>query len=293
MTLLITTLSWAQTDPLARKAPPSWQISSSASYTSGDYGTNIRTTSIYVPFTLKRFFSDGSIAVTVPWVSIRSDGGITFVGEGGHGQNRRQRGKGSGSSGSGSGSSGSGSDDDGDGDVDDDDNIPGIQSKKTTRSGLGDVTLSGRYYVLNEQDYLPSIAGTGFVKFPTANENKGLGTGEFDGGFGIELSKSLTRDLILYLDGGYAILGEPPGTQLNNPWRYDAGLGYYITDSLVISAFYEESRAIAAASPNPRDIFGSLNYTISPMFRIYASGLAGLSNGAPDYSASGGISIRF
>ncbi|RMH37040.1 MAG: transporter [Nitrospirae bacterium] len=265
---------------------PTWQVSSSVNYNSGDYGTDTTTTSLYIPLTVKRLFEDGSISLTIPYISIESDGSVTFIGGEPHGQKRRQRGKGS-------GVSGGDRDKDGDGDVDDDDQIPGIRAARTTESGLGDIILSGRYFVFDEGDWLPSVAVTGFVKFPTADEDRGLGTGEYDGGFGAQLSKFLTDDLIVYVDGGYTFIGQPPGPELNNQWNYDVGVGYYLTDDLLASAFYEEWRAVTDTGVNPWDLFFSLQYSLLEWLRVNASGLVGLSDGAPDYGVSGGLLLQF
>jgi long-subunit fatty acid transport protein len=155
------------------------------------------------------------------------------------------------------------------------------------------VTLAARYYLIDEQDWIPSVNLTGRVKFPTANENKGLGTGEFDSGFGGELAKSLTRDLTLYLDGGYTFLGNPKGRNFRNQWNFDVGLGYYLTDDLQASVFYEEFRAVVKGIPNSRDLYGDLNYRISKAIRMNVGGFVGLSESAADFGFSGGIRFRF
>ena len=64
-----------------------------------------------------------------------------------------------------------------------------IAGQKVTTTGIGDVILRGRYYLVEEQDYMPLIAVTARLKFPTANASQGLGTGEFDHGYGVEVSK--------------------------------------------------------------------------------------------------------
>ena len=272
--VLIPITSWGES------SPPTWQISSNPSYSRGDYGTKVTTSVFYLPLAVKRLFSFGELSVTVPFVSITTDGSVTFVGgdrSGGGGSN-----SGSGSSNSGSGSSGQSEDDD-----------TTTTTKKKTESGLGDVTLAGRYYLLDEQDWIPSVNLTGRVKLPTADEDKGLGTGEFDGGFGGELAKSLTRDLMVYLDGGYTFLGDPKGRNFRNQWNYDVGLGYYLTDNLRASIFYEEYRAVIAGIPNPRDVYADLNYRITNAIRMTIGGFAGLSESAADYGFSGSLRFRF
>ena len=163
----------------------------------------------------------------------------------------------------------------------------------STESGLGDIVLRGRYYLIEEQDLIPLVAVTGRIKFPTADEGRGLGTGEFDEGFGVELSKTLFADWIAYLDGGYTLIGDPTGLDLNNQWYFDVGAGYYITDNLLASVFYEEFRALREGNSNPRDFLFSLFLKATSAWRLTTSVLVGVSDGAPDYEFTGGLSYRF
>jgi len=294
-----------------------WQVSTSASYSSGDFGTSNTTKSVYVPFRIKRFFSRGDVSLTVPYVSITSDGTVTFIGgdrggndgfgDDGRGGDNSGPGSGGGSNsgpgsscsschgGSGSsGSSGRGSSGSGSGGVGGTNTtVTTIAGGQKTESGLGDMTLAGRVYLVDEDEYIPAINITGRVKFPTADDGRGLGTGEFDEGVGVEISKQLTHDLIGYVDGGYTIIGEPTGSSFNNQWNYDVGMGYYVTDSLFTSVFYEEYAAIVSEAPNPRSVSFSLDLTPIPWLRLNAGGFVGLSNGSADHGVNGGVSVRF
>jgi len=64
-------------------------------------------------------------------------------------------------------------------------------------SGLGDIILKGRYYAIEQDGPLPYIDLVGSIKFPTADEDKGLGTGETDftmmAEFARRLENSATR----------------------------------------------------------------------------------------------------
>ncbi len=122
----------------------------------------------------------------------------------------------------------------------------------TTDSGLGDIILRGRYYLIEESTILPLVALTGRIKFPTADADRGLGTGEFDEGVGVELTKRLADRWLAYLDGGYNFIGDAPDTDFHNQWWYDAGIGYDVTDNLHMSVFYEEYRALVNTVNNAR-----------------------------------------
>ncbi len=257
---------------------PQWRISTTVNYSSGSYGTDSRTNILYAPMTIRRVFEDGDVSLTIPFVSISGTGAVRLVGgvptrtSGTAGSTAALAGVAAGS-GKGPGSS--------------------PLSNSTTDSGLGDIILRGRYYLIEEGDVTPLVALTGRIKMPTADVDRGLGTGEFDEGVGVELTKSLTDRWLAYLDGGYNLIGDAPGTDFNNQWWYALGLGYDVTDDFHMSLFYEEYRALINSVNNARDLLALTNYVVNDTVHLTGSLLVGLSNGAPNYGFGLGIRFRF
>ena len=276
--------AWAADSPDQGPAPASqtWQLGFTPSYSSGNFGTNTTSTFFYAPLSIRRLFRDGDVTLVIPFVTATSDGRSTLVG-GNPTVVQDNRGS---NSGPGSSSCEPGED------------KPSCLTgrapgKKVTTSGLGDIILKGRYYVIEEGDYMPLVAVTGRMKMPTASADQGLGTGAFDYGAGLELSKMLGEHWIAFLDGGYNVIGDPDGINLQNQHWYDVGAGFYVTKALLISAYYEEYRAIARGFVNARDIFVATNYTASPAWRFNGGVTFGLSDGAPDFAVTVGTSYRF
>jgi hypothetical protein len=252
-----------------------WRLSTTVNYSSGNYRTDEKTTILYIPLTIKRLFNDGDISLSIPYVRISGTGAVRVVG-GVPTKTSSVSGRAAG------GGSGGGK-------------KPGDSplSSNTTDSGLGDVILRGRYYLIEERGIVPLVALTGRIKFPTADADHGLGTGEFDEGVGAELTKSLGERWLAYLDGGYNWIGDAPGTNFNNQWWYDVGVGHDLTDYLHLSLFYEEYRALVDRVNNARDLLMAADYTAGSGVHLTGSLLVGLSNGAPDYGVSGGIRFYF
>lgn len=277
-----------------------WQISFTPSYSHGNFGTNTTSEFIYAPFSIRRLFAKGDISLVIPSVTAITDGRTTVVGNTAFRVDDN--------SGSNSGSGGGGGSDDncrrdnsGSGNNND---VPcgtttRIAGQKVTTTGIGDVILRGRYYLVEEQDYVPLIAVTARLKLPTANASQGLGTGEFDHGYGIEISKLIGTSWLVFFDGGYNFIGDPDRADgsgplgLRNQYWYDVGTGYYLTKDLLTSVYFEEYRALVPGLPNARDVFFSSNYRLSPAWRLNGGVAVGLSNGAPDYVVSIGTSYRF
>jgi hypothetical protein len=266
-------------------AEKNWQIGFNASYSSGNFGTDTTSQFLYAPWSIRRLFRDGDVSLVIPFVALTSDGTTTLVG----GQPTQTRPE--------SCLSNSGS-----GKVEDRPECQAFlnggstgssQRKTVTNAGLGDIILKGRYYAIEEKDYVPLIALTARMKFPTADESQGLGTGAFDHGYGIELSKMLGEKWIAFLDGGYNFIGDPDGRELQNQYWFDVGGGHYFIKDLLVSVYYEEYRSLVASLVNIRDVFFAFNYRASAEWRFNGGVMVGVSNGAPDYSLSLGTSYRF
>ncbi|MEW6247377.1 MAG: transporter [Nitrospirota bacterium] len=258
--------------PVSRGEEQDWMTSLSIGYSTGTYGTDSPTSILSVPMTIRRLFADGDLSLTVPFVSVTGDCRVTLV----NGLPNRTGGTCPRRTVTILGRSRTFT-------------LPAVVNNQ----GLGDIVLQGRYYVLEEDELAPMVAITARVKFPTANNEIGLGTGEFDEGGGIEMSKEILPDWLVFADAGFTVIGQPEGVTLRNQWIYDLGLGYYVTDAFFVSVSYEEWRAIISGLPNPRDVLVGANYRVASAFRVNVSTTVGLSDGAPDYGLTGGVSIRF
>ena len=128
---------------------------------------------------------------------------------------------------------------------------------------------------------------------PTADSDRGLGTGKFDERGGVETSKHLTDDLMTYFDGGYTVIGKPAGVSLRNQWYADPGLGYSWTKKLLASVYYEWWQSVVAGLQDPQDVLFALNYTATSALRLSGSVSVGLSDGAARRAITGGMSFRF
>lgn len=232
-----------------------WKVSTSANFETGKYGTSSRTDTIYMPVTLKGYFLEGDLSVTVPYVSQTNGAGLVNV----------------------------------DGSVL---QINGSTGPATTSSGLGDIILRGSYYLLTEGKETPfDLNLTAKIKLPTADDAKGLGTGEFDTGFGLEFAKSLPSNFTGYFDVYYTAIGDPPGLDLEDRFAFDMGFSRKIAPDWTMSAFYEESTPLIKPNSHLRDLLVSFEYKADDRTRIFFGGTVGLSETSPDYGLSVGASL--
>jgi outer membrane protein OmpA-like peptidoglycan-associated protein len=93
------------------------------------------------------------------------------------------------------------------------------------QTGAGDLKLGLKYGFLN--DYMGDPVGLairGFVKIPTADENKGLGTGKTSFGADLVLSKNIDEKLDIHGSLGYQWNSDPDGVNIANALKWAVGL---------------------------------------------------------------------
>ena len=255
-----------------------WQVGTAPSFSSGRYGTDTRTDVFYTPITARRLFDDGDLTFVIPMTCIRGNGGVIVV----NGMPvRQERLDVSGQTETRTGTT-------------DSTRTGATAVTPTTACGLGDIIVRGRYYVLDERAWYPTIALRAHVKAPTASEEKGLGTGRPDEGVGVEVSRTIGRGLMAMVDGGYTVIGDRPGFDLRNTWWYDVGLGQSLVKDIVnVSVFVEEYRALVDGLENSRELVTAVSVKSASGWRVQISGSLGLSDGAPDRGFTLGASRRF
>ncbi|MFQ5823870.1 MAG: transporter [bacterium] len=83
-------------------------------------------------------------------------------------------------------------------------------SNGSSKTGFGDMAFGGRVRFKESTINSPSLAGQFSIKLPTADESKGLGTGEVDFNFLFILSQSF-GNVGMDFNMGFSILGNPEG----------------------------------------------------------------------------------
>lgn len=160
-------------------------------------------------------------------------------------------------------------------------------------SGVGDILVRGSYILKRDGPRSYDLAAAGYLKLPTADESRGLGTGELDEGAGLEFGKELRPGLTLLVNGYYTIIGDPDGADYNNQVTLDLGVLRRLDEDLALTLLYETRSAIADGSEDAREIGGNLDYAAEDGNHYFGGLLLGLSEGSPQFGFSVGFSHRF
>jgi hypothetical protein len=160
-------------------------------------------------------------------------------------------------------------------------------------SGLGDIILKGRYYAVDQDGLLPFIDLVGGIKFPTASEDKGLGTGRFDFTALSEFTWRLgDSPWSVLAELGYTFVGKIPGMDMKNRWLYNVGLAYDVDPKLTLSGYLDGRTAIFEGEEDPLSVLLMGQYKFRPDLRLDTLFEIGLSDGSPDFGVTLGLRKR-
>jgi hypothetical protein len=224
-----------------------------AERTRGDYGTSTQTDIWYFPLAASYETGRTVFAVTVPYLIVQGAGDVVVVG--GQGVRARSR----------------------------------TTTTRTTESGLGDVIASGSYGLLTGEGGRPSLDITAKVKFGTADEDRGLGTGEND--YALQLDFSSANGALIFLGNfGYKILGDTATVDFDNVVYGSAGAEWQFGDN-TLGLTADLQQASLADTEGRCELTVSFAYEFSGGRSLGVYAIKGFSDSSPDWGA--GIKLQF
>lgn len=232
-------------------------LSAGADYSTGDYGSSDRTEIWYFPVIAKYERGDLTAKITIPYLTITGPGNV--IG--------------------------------GDGVI-----VvplpPGAALPRRTASGVGDVVAAASYTVLDDRGSGTLLDLTGKVKVPTADESKGLGTGEFD--YAVQLDAYRRFGAATgFATAGYKVLGDPPGVSFRNVWLGAIGTSYRASSATSLGVMFDFRRAALSGGPPLRELTAFLSRRLGGEWKIQLYAVKGLADGSPDWGGGSLLSRMF
>lgn len=226
-----------------------------AEFSSGKYGGQESIEELYVPATFTYYTRRMSIRVTVPYLNVRAPTETL---------------------------------------VDGPDGQPTVEEGPvTTQEGLGDVVGSLTIYdVLTLAGGDVALDLTGEVKFGTADEAKGLGTGKNDYAIQADLYRFFDR-LTIIGSAGYLFRGDPEGTPLDDSFFASAGGAYAVTSRVRAGLFYDYCEASAPGSDALQGLTATISARTGERWYTYGYLSTGFGDGSPDWSVGISLSAGF
>ena len=157
----------------------------------------------------------------------------------------------------------------------------------STERGLGDIIVRAGAVLFPENAGGFSVNGSVAAKLPTADENKGLGTGETDYAAFATISQRLQAFKLL-MTAGYLKTGDPSGLNYHDGFSYGFGLSRRFKKTTVYGS-YDKRRAVIAGLENPQEVGAGFFHILSADYAVKGHFFVGLNNGGPDGGGSLGI----
>ncbi|HKL48249.1 MAG TPA: transporter [Desulfuromonadales bacterium] len=157
-------------------------------------------------------------------------------------------------------------------------------------SGLGDISLTAGYLLMKESKASPGVRPLLYLKFPTADEDEGLGTGEFDVGTGLGVSKWFGR-WYTFAEGRYIFQGSNDELGLEDYATLTAESGYRMTRNFLpsISLWWSSAPADDASDIAEARLNGT--YWLSDDVSLQGYLGKGLTETAADFGA--GVAVYY
>lgn len=269
-------LQAASLPALAGETSPQFAVGLGVDASSGKFGTDSTSTYVSGPFILDWFPTERiDLELTIPLLYQKSQNtGVAALGASAKSSARRNM------NGQYSYTGGSAS-------------LAGGGSAGDSEFGLGDITLTGGYALLQDSDSTPLIRPTLYLKFPTADDTKGLGTGKFDVGPGVAISKWL-GNWQPFVDSRYIFQGASnEDTGARDYLIADAGIGYSWNESFYTSSYARVGSTVFDGMEAPLDIRLKSVWRFAERLNSEAYLLKGLSDGSPDYGGGVAIFVEF
>jgi len=151
-----------------------------------------------------------------------------------------------------------------------------------TESGLGDIIGSMTLYdvyISDDADFVVDL--TGKIKFGTADELKGLGTGENDYTVQVETYRFFDRVTLQGL-AGYRLRGEPPGIDLNDVFLASVGGAFRASPKTQLGLYYDYRQAALSGFDDIQEVSGYASFRLNENWRMQFYAFAGFGDNSPN-----------
>lgn len=170
-------------------------------------------------------------------------------------------------------------------------------------TGLGDITLSGKYQLVAEDEQRPSVSARMAVKVPSGDSGRFFGSGHTDLGIGLAVEQTLVDRWVGYANAnGIFATGKVAGLGLKPAMSGLAGVEYLWTKnfSLVAQFDYYSSPFRTTGSPildrGVTEVAAGFNYRLREhlLWQVYGiEGVDFITGSAADFTLSTAVTYRF
>lgn len=233
-------------------AESGFSLTSGLDYSTGKYGGTESTDILYIPFTGQYEADKYTLKLTVPYLQVTGPGNV----------------------------------------VRDVGQIGTASKTRTRQSGLGDIVVAGTYNMYDGRANGTLVDVTAKIKFGTADDTKGLGTGKNDYALQADLYKTLGKNTV-FGTLGYKVMGSPAGVTLNNVFYASLGAGHQYSQETSAGLILDLREKASATGSAQQELTAYVSHRLGKTWKAQAYAVKGFSNGSPDWGAGAMFTIAF
>jgi hypothetical protein len=160
-----------------------------------------------------------------------------------------------------------------------------------SESGPGDIVASATYRFGAVAGGV-HLDGTARVKLPTADEDRGLGTGETDVSAQVDLYRSFGGSTP-FLTLGYTAFGDNAVYQIEDGPYVSAGSHFRAADHTVFTAAFDWRHRLVAGGDAGADAMLAVTHDVDRRWQVLAYALKGFTDASPDFGGGLQVNCRF
>lgn len=237
------------------------EFSVGAYYANGDYGQGADTSIYYFPLSFQRHIGNWNLQASVPHLEISGAGNV-LVNVGGVGRDDFQP-------------------------------LDEIEPVAQSHKGLGDTVLSATYQIPSFSSTAPFF-DLGFeVKLPTADEDKGLGTGAYDYGVQLDFYQQLGKST-LFATLGYKMRGKSDlFDQMQDSMYLSLGVSRPLSERWSYGVIYDFREAASAGSGETHEILPFVSFALANEWTLMSYVVKGFTQDSADIAIGTQLSYRW
>lgn len=162
-------------------------------------------------------------------------------------------------------------------------------SQTRTVEGLGDVVLGGTWTVFESNAWIVDVGAK--IKFATADEQKGLGSGKNDYSLQTEAYRMLGQGHSVFGTLGGRKMGDPEGLDLRDPLYGSLGWSYRHSPTTSLGISYDYRQKLLATSHPISEATFFLTNKLGDGLKLQTYLVRGFSDGSPELGGGVMLSI--
>lgn len=165
--------------------------------------------------------------------------------------------------------------------------------EENVENGIGDITIVSKFLLFEEKKIFPAFAIKGGIKTNSGDEEKGLGSGDWDYSIVAAASKTL-GDFMVHAMLGYTFVGDNGNDNIRNIYLYGIAVDYSLTKRFHICSEITGNRhPDREEDKHPISGLLGITYALTDKMILDTGMRYGFNDSAPKWNFLMGISVTF